>query len=47
MELYEKPILEDFRESLIIRYPQINFPTLPSRGNLCIQDVKKSTFFFH
>jgi len=47
VELYEKPLLENFRDSLVRRYPHITFPEVPMRGNLDLQSVKKSTYFFH
>lgn len=47
VELYEQPLLENFRNSLVRRYPQISFPKVPTRGNLDLKLVKKSTYFFH
>jgi DNA-directed RNA polymerase, mitochondrial len=47
VELYKKPVLEELYESLRIRYPDIEFPELPERGDLDINQVKNSTYFFH
>eukprot|EP01035_Chromulina_nebulosa_P017423 gene17423-22974_t len=47
IELYEKPILEDLRDSLVIRYPEVQFPELPQRGTLDIKKTKHSKYFFH
>jgi DNA-directed RNA polymerase len=47
VELYSQPVLENLRNSLIVRYPEINFPPLPNRGDLDIKDVLHSKFFFH
>lgn len=47
VELYSKPILEDLRESLVMRYPDVEFPPVPQRGTLDIQEVKDSSYFFH
>ena len=47
VELYSMPLLEDLRDSLEMRFPEIDFPPLPERGTLDIQKVKESQFFFH
>lgn len=47
VELYSLPILETLSESLQNRHPYITFPPLPSRGDFDINEVKKSTYFFH
>ena len=47
VELYSKPILEDLRESLVMRYPDVEFPPVPTRGTLDIEQVRDSTYFFH
>lgn len=44
--LYSEPILEDFRETLCMRFPSINFPPLPKRGTLDIKQVLNSKYFF-
>ena len=47
VDLYSKPILEDLRESLVMRYPDVDFPPVPPRGKLDLEEVKNSTYFFH
>ena len=47
VDLYSKPILEDLRESLVMRYPDVEFPPVPTRGTLDIEQVRDSTYFFH
>jgi DNA-directed RNA polymerase len=47
VELYSQPILDKLRDSLVMRYPDLIFPVLPSRGDLDINVVKKSSYFFH
>lgn len=44
--LYSAPILEDFRETLCMRFPAIDFPPLPKRGSLDINQVLQSKYFF-
>lgn len=46
VSLYSEPILEDFRETLCMRFPSIDFPPLPKRGSLDINQVLKSKYFF-
>ena len=47
VELYSKQVLEYLRESLVLRYPDIEFPPIPERGTLDISSVKRSAYFFH
>lgn len=47
VELYELPLLENLRDSLLMRFPDVDFPPLPNRGTLDIRSVKDSKFFFH
>ena len=47
VDLYSGPILEDLYESLKMRYPTIQFPPIPPRGTLKLEDVKKSKYFFN
>jgi DNA-directed RNA polymerase len=47
VELYQYPVLEDLRDSLVMRFPDINFPPIPARGLLDIKLVNDSTYFFH
>jgi DNA-directed RNA polymerase len=46
VSLYSEPILEDFREFLVMRFPAVNFPPLPKCGTLDIKQVLKSNYFF-
>lgn len=47
VELYQYPVLEDLRDSLTMRFPEVDFPPIPARGQLDINTVKSSTYFFH
>lgn len=46
IELYSQPILEELRESLVMRFPNVTFPPVPKRGNLDLQSVRDSKYFF-
>ncbi|GMH69028.1 hypothetical protein TrST_g3211 [Triparma strigata] len=46
VELYEQPLLEDFLVDLRRRYPGCDFPDLPEKGELDINDIKRSRYFF-
>ena len=45
--LYESPVLENLSESLEKRFPDIEFPPIPDRGDFDVQDVRDSVYFFH
>jgi DNA-directed RNA polymerase len=47
VELYSLPLLEDLRESMVVRFPNCTFPPVPQRGSLDINHVKSSRYFFH
>ncbi len=47
VDLYSMPILEDLLMSLRIRFPKAHFPEIPARGNLRLEDVRCSTYFFN
>ena len=47
VELYSQPVLEDLRESLVMRYPDIDFPPVPKGGDLDLNEVRDSKYFFH
>eukprot|EP00615_Pteridomonas_danica_P004085 CAMPEP_0114332208 /NCGR_PEP_ID=MMETSP0101-20121206/2927_1 /TAXON_ID=38822 ORGANISM="Pteridomonas danica, Strain PT" /NCGR_SAMPLE_ID=MMETSP0101 /ASSEMBLY_ACC=CAM_ASM_000211 /LENGTH=791 /DNA_ID=CAMNT_0001462801 /DNA_START=303 /DNA_END=2678 /DNA_ORIENTATION=- len=47
VDLYSQPILEDLKETLMIRFPGKEFPEIPERGDLSLEDVMKSTYFFN
>jgi DNA-directed RNA polymerase len=44
--LHSGPLLEELRESFILRFPNIKFPELPTRGKLDLKQVMQSKFFF-
>lgn len=46
VELYEQPLLEDLKKTWELRYPSIQFPDLPERGNLNLGDVRSAPYFF-
>lgn len=47
VELYSMPLLEDLRDSFVMRFPGIEIPDIPQRGDLNIELVKESRYFFH
>ncbi|KAN0034801.1 hypothetical protein ACTFIV_001333 [Dictyostelium citrinum] len=47
VELHKQPILERLLEWFQVRYPTITFPPLPKKGELDINRVKESRYFFH
>ncbi|KAA0155542.1 hypothetical protein FNF31_06081 [Cafeteria roenbergensis] len=47
VRLYEMPLLEDLRESLVLRFPGLRFPELPARGTLDLSVVRDSPYFFN
>ena len=47
ISLYRMPLLENFRASLVQRFPGISFPELPARGTLDLDLVKQSRYFFN
>lgn len=46
IELYSQPILEDLRASLVARFPEVDFPQIPERGKLRLEEVRDSPYFF-
>jgi DNA-directed RNA polymerase len=46
VELYEQPLLETLKETWETRYPDLKFPDLPKRGDLDLNEVKNSEYFF-
>ncbi|EAR93244.2 DNA-directed RNA polymerase (macronuclear) [Tetrahymena thermophila SB210] len=46
VKLHSQPLLEDLKASFERRYPNIEFPEIPNRGLLDLEEVKKSTYFF-
>lgn len=47
VSLYNRPILEDLREQWVQRFPELKFKPLPARGDLKMEEVLKSTYFFN
>ena len=46
VDLYSQPLLERLKESWEKRYPDLEFPDLPNRGNLDLEEVRKAKYFF-
>jgi DNA-directed RNA polymerase len=46
VELYDKPLLEELKRTWELRYPGVDFPDLPERGDLDLEEVKNATYFF-
>jgi len=46
VELYSQPLLERLKESWEQRYPDLEFPPLPERGDLDLDEVKRAKYFF-
>ena len=46
IDLYETNILEDLMMSLKCRFPGVEFPEIPQRGELDMSEVKSSLYFF-
>lgn len=46
VQLYDQPLLERLKESWELRYPDLEFPPLPKRGELTLEEVKKAKYFF-
>jgi DNA-directed RNA polymerase len=46
VELYDQPLLERLLETWQMRYPDLDFPELPKRGELELKQVKEATYFF-
>lgn len=46
LELYEAPLLEQLLESFQLRYPGVEFPPLPPRGDLDVGEVLEADYFF-
>lgn len=45
--LYSMPLLENFRSNLMQRFPYLTFPELPPRGDLDLNEVRRSRYFFN
>jgi DNA-directed RNA polymerase len=46
VELYEEPVLEQFRESLADRFPGLDLPPLPPKGTFNLREVLDAEYFF-
>ena len=46
VRLYSLPLLEDLRASLCMRFPGVELPELPPRGELDLNSVRDAEFFF-
>ncbi len=46
VELYDRPLLEDLKRTWELRYPSLEFPDLPERGTLELNEVKDAPYFF-
>jgi DNA-directed RNA polymerase len=46
VDLYSQPLLENLRRDLVERFPAVTFPPVPKTGELDLEKVKESTYFF-
>ena len=46
VELHSQPLLEDLEASFKARHPTLEFPAMPERGELDIEKVRESVYFF-
>ena len=46
VNLHSMPLLENLRDSLVRRFPGVEFPAVPEKGTLDLNEVKKSLYFF-
>lgn len=44
--LHGQPLLQDLQRQLVDRYPAADLPPLPLPGDLDLQEVLDSTYFF-
>jgi len=44
--LHSQPLLENLRDSLMLRSPDLVFPPLPEKGKLDLKEVLNSRYFF-
>ena len=47
VELHKENLLEDLYLQFSLRFPQVKFPTPPKRGDLDLNVVKDSVYFFN
>ncbi|GMI25497.1 hypothetical protein TeGR_g11505, partial [Tetraparma gracilis] len=46
VDLYTKPVLDNLRNDLMLQYPGIEFPPVPETGDLDLNSIKESRYFF-
>lgn len=46
IDLYNRPLLEELKNSWAVRYPSITFPDIPAPGELDLNDVRSAPYFF-
>jgi len=46
VELYQNPLLEELKSGWELRYPNIQFPEVPVKGDFDINEVKNAPYFF-
>ncbi|CAD8112182.1 unnamed protein product [Paramecium primaurelia] len=46
VRLHSQPLLEDLRDSFQRRFPHLEFPPIPERGQFDLEKVKQSVYFF-
>jgi len=47
VKLHTTPLLDELRNQLLTKFPNLKFRPIPIRGPLDITKVKESTYFFH
>jgi DNA-directed RNA polymerase len=46
VDLYSRPLLEELKKTWELQYPSLEFPDLPERGTLDLNEVKQAPYFF-
>jgi DNA-directed RNA polymerase len=46
VDLYNQPLLEELKKTWELQYPALEFPELPKRGELDLNEVKSAPYFF-
>jgi DNA-directed RNA polymerase, mitochondrial len=46
VDLYRQPLLEELKETWELRYPELELPDLPQRGDLDLEEVRRAPYFF-
>lgn len=47
VDLHSRSLLEELRDSLVLRYPSVEFAPLPEPGELDLSEVNESQYFFN